>query len=87
MLQPGQQQAALARPVAAGAPAVRPAVVVAAPVGATTWGTAVAIARGEGVRGLFRGLSLNYVKVVPSTAIGFAVYDSLKDFLGVKGNL
>ncbi|KAG2433676.1 hypothetical protein HXX76_008046 [Chlamydomonas incerta] len=92
LLQPAQREVAAAR-AAVGTAAVgaagqaRPAVVVAAAVGGTTWGTAVAIARGEGLRGLFRGLSLNYVKVVPSTAIGFAVYDSLKDFLGVKGNL
>ncbi|KAG2438444.1 hypothetical protein HYH02_010899 [Chlamydomonas schloesseri] len=93
VLQPAQSQAAAGmqqgRPGGpmGGRPPPPVAVVVAAPAGASTWGTAAAIARGEGLRGLFRGLSLNYVKVVPSTAIGFAVYDSLKDFLGVKGNL
>ena len=36
------------------------------------------ILREEGVRGLFRGVSLNYIKAMPSTAIGFTVYDQLK---------
>ncbi|KAG2500629.1 hypothetical protein HYH03_001396 [Edaphochlamys debaryana] len=53
----------------------------------TTFGTAAAIVKAGGVRGLFRGLSLNYIKVVPSTAIGFASYDMLKSYLDVKGNL
>lgn len=29
-------------------------------------------------QGLFRGVSINYIKAVPSTAIGFTVYDQLK---------
>jgi solute carrier family 25 protein 16 len=33
---------------------------------------------------IFRGLSLNYLKVVPSTAIGFTVYDGLKSYLGLS---
>ncbi|GIL82119.1 hypothetical protein Vretimale_7123 [Volvox reticuliferus] len=53
----------------------------------TTWAVGSAIVRKEGLRGLFRGLSLNYVKVVPSTAIGFTVYDILKSYLGVTGNM
>ncbi|QDZ22817.1 mitochondrial carrier protein [Chloropicon primus] len=32
-------------------------------------------------RGLYAGLSINYLKVVPSTAIGFAVYDCAKEYL------
>ena len=38
-------------------------------------------------RSLFRGLSLNYIKVVPSTAIGFAIYDMLKQYLALPQNL
>jgi hypothetical protein len=34
--------------------------------------------------GLFRGLSINYLKVVPSTAIGFTVYDWMKAYLGLS---
>lgn len=33
--------------------------------------------------GMFRGLSINYMKVVPSTAIGFTVYDYTKAYLGL----
>lgn len=33
------------------------------------------------------GLSLNYAKVVPSTALGFTVYDYLKTYLDVRGNM
>ncbi|KAK9800223.1 hypothetical protein WJX73_000291 [Symbiochloris irregularis] len=40
-----------------------------------------------GRRALFRGLSLNYIKVVPSTAIGFAIYDYLKQYLDLPQNL
>ncbi|GIL64352.1 hypothetical protein Vafri_18321 [Volvox africanus] len=53
----------------------------------TTWAIGSTIVRKEGLRGLFRGLSLNYVKVVPSTAIGFTVYDIFKSYLGVTGNM
>lgn len=42
-----------------------------------------AILREQGWRQLFAGLSLNYVKVVPSVAIGFTAYDSMKSLLHV----
>lgn len=45
------------------------------------------IAREQGWRVLFAGLSINYLKVVPSTAIGFTVYDSLKQVLALPSNL
>ncbi|KNA06358.1 hypothetical protein SOVF_181750 [Spinacia oleracea] len=45
--------------------------------------TLFAIARKQGWKHLFSGLSLNYLKVVPSVAIGFTVYDSMKLFLQV----
>mmetsp|Transcript_40632 Transcript_40632/g.86521 ORF Transcript_40632/g.86521 Transcript_40632/m.86521 type:complete len:111 (+) Transcript_40632:1-333(+) len=38
-------------------------------------------------RGLYAGLSLNYLKVVPATAIGFAVYDTAKEFLDHKTSI
>ncbi|KAL6881960.1 hypothetical protein ACP4OV_011432 [Aristida adscensionis] len=41
------------------------------------------IVRCQGWRQLFAGLSLNYVKVVPSVAIGFTTYDMMKTLLGV----
>ena len=39
-----------------------------------------------GAKALFRGLSLNYIKVVPSTAIGFTVYDGMKQYLGIAAH-
>ncbi|KAJ0971340.1 hypothetical protein J5N97_019299 [Dioscorea zingiberensis] len=41
------------------------------------------IARNQGWKQLFAGLSLNYVKVVPSVAIGFTAYDMMKSALRV----
>ncbi|XP_020266387.1 mitochondrial adenine nucleotide transporter ADNT1-like [Asparagus officinalis] len=41
------------------------------------------IIRNQGLRQLFAGLSLNYVKVVPSVAIGFTAYDMMKSLLHV----
>lgn len=43
----------------------------------------VSIARKHGVRQLFAGLSINYVKLVPSVAIGFVTYDAVKSWLQV----
>lgn len=45
------------------------------------------IAQNEGWRSLFNGLSINYMKVVPSTAIGFTLYDFLKSQLYLSTNL
>jgi len=41
----------------------------------------------HGMKGLFRGVSINYIKAVPSTAIGFTVYDQLKSYLGLQNHL
>ncbi|XP_058722310.1 mitochondrial carrier protein CoAc2 [Vicia villosa] len=43
----------------------------------------VLIAQKQGWRTLFSGLSINYIKVVPSAAIGFTVYDTMKLWLRV----
>lgn len=59
----------------------------AAPQLSNTWQALHSIARSQGWRGLFNGLSINYMKVVPSTAIGFTLYDSCKQFLGLQGNI
>ncbi|XP_073153278.1 mitochondrial carrier protein CoAc2 isoform X1 [Henckelia pumila] len=48
-----------------------------------TMGTLVMIAKTQGWKQLFSGLSINYMKVVPSVAIGFTVYDVMKAFLQV----
>lgn len=41
------------------------------------------IVREEGVRGLYRGLSLTFFKTAPGIAVSFTVYDALKRSLGV----
>ncbi|KAK7363962.1 hypothetical protein VNO80_12247 [Phaseolus coccineus] len=43
----------------------------------------VLIAQRQGWKQLFSGLSINYIKVVPSAAIGFTVYDTMKLYLRV----
>ncbi|KAK2993414.1 hypothetical protein RJ640_021633 [Escallonia rubra] len=43
----------------------------------------VMIVQKQGWKQLFSGLSINYMKVVPSVAIGFTVYDVVKAFLRV----
>uniref|UniRef100_A0A1J3DXB9 Mitochondrial adenine nucleotide transporter ADNT1 n=1 Tax=Noccaea caerulescens TaxID=107243 RepID=A0A1J3DXB9_NOCCA len=48
-----------------------------------TMQTLFKIAREEGWKQLFSGLSINYLKVVPSVAIGFTVYDVMKLYLRV----
>lgn len=45
--------------------------------------TLVMIAQSQGWKQLFSGLSINYMKVVPSVAIGFTVYDLMKSYLRV----
>ncbi|KAI3814503.1 hypothetical protein L1987_14143 [Smallanthus sonchifolius] len=48
-----------------------------------TVGTLFMIVQKEGWKQLFSGLSINYLKVVPSVAIGFTVYDFMKAYLKV----
>jgi solute carrier family 25 protein 16 len=48
---------------------------------------AAAILKDNGIRGLFRGLSINYLKVVPSTAVGFTIYDLVKQALQLENHL
>ena len=45
------------------------------------------IVRQHGWAGLFRGLSINYMKVAPTTAIGFAVYDGMKGYLDLPRHM
>ncbi|GFP91396.1 graves disease carrier protein [Phtheirospermum japonicum] len=41
------------------------------------------IVRNQGWRQLYAGLSINYIKIVPSVAIGFTAYDMMKTWLHV----
>lgn len=38
----------------------------------------------EGLRGLYRGLLPNFLKVIPAVSIGYVVYEQLKLVLNVK---
>ena len=53
----------------------------------STWQGLRVIAAQQGTKALFAGLSLNYLKVVPSTAIGFTIYDALKSYLDLPQHL
>ncbi|KAK0571889.1 hypothetical protein LWI29_023160 [Acer saccharum] len=41
------------------------------------------IVRNQGYKQLFSGLSINYIKIVPSVAIGFTAYDMMKVWLRI----
>jgi hypothetical protein len=43
----------------------------------------LSIVRSEGWRGLYVGLSINYIKVAPAHAISFFTYDAMKRALRV----
>ncbi|EOY30509.1 Grave disease carrier protein, putative [Theobroma cacao] len=51
-----------------------------------TMGSLIMIAQNQGWKQLFSGLSINYLKVVPSTAIGFTVYEIMKSSLRVPSH-
>lgn len=42
------------------------------------------ILRTEGPRGLYRGLTPNFMKVIPSVSISYVVYERLKVTMGAK---
>ncbi|XP_031284454.1 mitochondrial carrier protein CoAc1 [Pistacia vera] len=48
-----------------------------------TWEGLTSIARNQGWKQLFAGLSINYIKIVPSVAIGFTAYDMMKVWLHI----
>ena len=39
------------------------------------------------VRGLFRGMTINYMRAVPMTAVSFSVYETMKQLLGLHTGL
>lgn len=53
----------------------------------STFSALFMIWRTQGWRMLFNGLSINYMKVVPSTAIGFSLYDYFKHVLDLPTHL
>jgi len=52
------------------------------PVYGTTWQCALHTWRSQSFGGFYRGLLPNYLKVVPSIAITFVVYEKVKKFIG-----
>ena len=38
----------------------------------------------EGVRGLYRGIAPNFMKVAPAVSIGYVVYENVRQVLGVR---
>lgn len=42
------------------------------------------IYRDDGIsKGLFRGLTINYVRVIPMVSVSFCVYETMKQLLGL----
>ncbi|KAK4787630.1 hypothetical protein SAY86_011463 [Trapa natans] len=48
-----------------------------------SWDGLTTIVRNQGWKQLFAGLSINYIKIVPSVAIGFTAYDMMKSWLRI----
>ena len=48
------------------------------------WDVTVKTFRGEGVRGFFKGITPNLLKVVPAVSITYVVYDNTKAVLGLR---
>jgi len=38
----------------------------------------------EGLRGIFKGLTPNLVKVIPAVSISYLVYEQSKNFMGLR---
>ncbi|MCJ1271411.1 hypothetical protein MMC22_011311 [Lobaria immixta] len=48
------------------------------------WDVTVKTVKGEGVRGLFKGITPNLLKVVPAVSITYVVYDNCKRVMGLR---
>lgn len=48
------------------------------------WDVTVKTVKGEGIRGLFKGITPNLLKVVPAVSITYVVYDNSKAVLGLR---
>ena len=38
-------------------------------------------------RGLFRGMTINYLRAIPMTALSFSVYETMKQLMGMETGL
>ena len=54
------------------------------PIYSGMWDVTVKTVRGEGFRGLFKGITPNLLKVVPAVSITYVVYDNSKALLGLR---
>jgi Mitochondrial carrier protein len=54
------------------------------PTHRSMWEAVTHVRRTAGTRGLFTGLSINYLKVAPATAISFVTYEYLKDIMAIS---
>jgi solute carrier family 25 phosphate transporter 23/24/25/41 len=43
-----------------------------------------AVVKSEGVRGLYRGIVPNFMKVAPAVSISYVVYEKMSQALGIK---
>jgi hypothetical protein len=50
----------------------------------STWHGITTIAQTEGWRTLFRGLHINYIKVVPLVSVSFTINDLMRRWMGLK---
>lgn len=54
------------------------------PVYTGVWDVAMKTIKGEGLKGLFKGITPNLLKVVPAVSITYVVYDNSKAVLGLR---
>ncbi|CAG8476367.1 9011_t:CDS:2 [Ambispora gerdemannii] len=50
----------------------------------STWDALTQVINQEGIRGLYKGMIPNYLKVAPAISVSFVTYEACKDFLGVS---
>ena len=48
------------------------------------WDVTAKTVKGEGMRGLFKGITPNLLKVVPAVSITYVVYDNSKSVMGLR---
>ena len=58
--------------------------VIHPPMYTGVWDVTVKTVKGEGVRGLFKGITPNLLKVVPAVSITYVIYDNSKKVLGLQ---
>ena len=49
-----------------------------------TWHAVQCVMAEEGIRGFYKGMIPNYLKVAPAIGVSFVTYEACKDLLGVR---